>query len=526
MIMGEQHYIATGLPHSGGLSGHPDLTDFSQTSATSQDHSYEELTTYSSVSTFTLPTQCDSSLLTPISSVSSPPLHQVHQSSRQYSVAPGTPQSQECASPGDQKMYQSWTNHLELNAHNSGTNSPMATQASVGAEYLDSYVSEGRRTPAPPPAYLGNFAVSDPSDSHSMHQPDSPYYQLGMAHLEHHNSLSMRDAQPLGLESAHRGVARSMAHMPTIAAPSALNNNSSPHLRHSSRDSHDETVFLHYPNEDHRGPSGSPGRRVLPGSNRVKKPRAPRRQSRNPTRVLDPSAEHKNCYGEEVPPTLKSDTPPQERCIWEARWKHRYSKGNNMWDNIWQEYNKAFEGHKVPKGRGARENLQMKFKRSRCKFLEWLPRDDEILSEAWHIMERDRYRNLLNLFLELGGSRNMCLGAEDVEVRVVHNLKLEENLYMETHGDLGTRRRRRIKREPKKRNEDDYIQPDIEMATVTGPPGTSMEQDAVIDQVFDLREIKDEEDLSDDDGIMDVNVWNRHVDTKVDPRGYLERRGS
>lgn len=273
-------------------------------------------------------------------------------------------------------MYQTWTNHLELNGHPSGTSSPMTTQNSVSTDYLESYMAEGRRTPAPPPAYLGNFAVSDPSESHQIQQPDSPYYHLSMSHMDHQN-LSMRDAPPMAMEVSHRGVERAMSHVPSVAGSSALNNSPLPHIRQERRDSLDDSLFHHYTNVgSHRAPSGSPGRRVIQGSGRVKKPRPSRRHSRTTaSRPLDPSAEHKNCFGEEVPPTLKPDTPPQERCIWEARWKHRYSKGQNMWDNIWSEYNKTFEGQKVPKGRGARENLQMKFKRSRCKFLEWLPKD-------------------------------------------------------------------------------------------------------------------------------------------------------
>jgi hypothetical protein len=138
---------------------------------------------------------------------------------------------------------------------------------------------------------------------------------------------------------------------------------------------------------------------------------------------------------------------------------------------------------------------------------------DEILSQAWHIMERDRYQNLLNLFHELGGSRNMCLGVKDVEVRVVHNLKLEENFYMEAHGDLGIRRRRRTKAAPKKRGEDECKQNEVVMATGPGPANNSMEHEAIMNQVFGRRAIKDEEDLS-DNRIMDVSVWKPQIEIK------------
>jgi hypothetical protein len=145
---------------------------------------------------------------------------------------------------------------------------------------------------------------------------------------------------------------------------------------------------------------------------------------------------------------------------------------------------------------------------------------DEILAQAWHIMEQDRYRTLLNLFTELGGSRNMCLGVEDIEVRVVHHLKFEEDLYMEAHGDVGIRRRRRVSRSSKKRGEDDALQHDVEMAH--GPEAThgTLDHDAIIDQVFGCRTIKDEEDFS-DNGTMDATAWSRQMDTKMNTRGHL-----
>jgi hypothetical protein len=134
---------------------------------------------------------------------------------------------------------------------------------------------------------------------------------------------------------------------------------------------------------------------------------------------------------------------------------------------------------------------------------------DQLLREAWHIKKRDKGQNLLKLFHELGGSRNMCLGVKDVEVRVVHNLKLEENFCMEAHGDLEIRRRRRTKAAPKKRSEE------VDMATGPEPANNSMELGAIVDQASDCRAVKDEEDSS-DNGVMDVSAWDRQMETKVD----------
>ena len=44
----------------------------------------------------------------------------------------------------------------------------------------------------------------------------------------------------------------------------------------------------------------------------------------------------------------------------------------------------------------------------------------------------------------MGGSRNMRLNASDIEVKVVNDLKLEENMYMDSFRDMDIRRRRKM----------------------------------------------------------------------------------
>lgn len=83
----------------------------------------------------------------------------------------------------------------------------------------------------------------------------------------------------------------------------------------------------------------------------------------------DPLEEHKNCFGQEVPPTLKSTCPDEERCIFESRWEHRHQKGQDMWESIQRDFKNKF--NKCP----GKEMLQMKFKRGRAKYIEWIPKD-------------------------------------------------------------------------------------------------------------------------------------------------------
>jgi hypothetical protein len=83
-------------------------------------------------------------------------------------------------------------------------------------------------------------------------------------------------------------------------------------------------------------------------------------------------------------------------------------------------------------------------------------------------MEKDRYKNLLALFHESGGSRNMFLSPSDIEYKVATDLGLEEELYINGFKDLGLRRRCRHWK-PKKHGlslDDMKVQPHFEEESV------------------------------------------------------------
>lgn len=88
-------------------------------------------------------------------------------------------------------------------------------------------------------------------------------------------------------------------------------------------------------------------------------------------------------------------------------------------------------------------------------------------------MESERYHRLREIFHELGGSRNMCLNAVDVEAKAA-SLKLEEEVYLpEGARELPTRRRRKVS--TKKRNNNTGIPHPDEVAFYeeleAAPPG-------------------------------------------------------
>ncbi|KAF5018027.1 hypothetical protein F66182_10014 [Fusarium sp. NRRL 66182] len=474
--MVEQQYIAPGLPHSDGLSGVPSLHDPLSTTATPP---YHDLVSYSSVSACLLPRvaevavlsssaaacaiygheahissvqvpspfnsipgQCDPNLLTPISVVGSPPLHGVSKFVHQYPPPPSTP-NQQPTPPGSSKMYhQQWPGQFDVNGQSPQPSSPMAPQPPVAGDFLhNSYVHEGRRTPVPPEPYMGAFGVSNGPEPQSMAQD---YYVNMPPPVNHQDHMMIRDNHHIPSGIHHREL-----------PPAPLLSEPHPAQYRQRRPSSDDPGLHGLPADVPRSVTSSPRRRsALQAPGRVKKRQSKRSGTSRTATAEDPVSEHRNCFGQEVPPTLKPTCPDEERCIFESRWRHRYQKGQDMWESIQKDFEDRFQK------RPDKETLQMKFKRGRAKYLAWLTKDvsgfsssspkpnanhiqDEILAEAWKSVEKDRYQIILDRYIEMGGSRNMRLNASDIEIKVVNDLKLEEGLYMESHADANIRRRRK-----------------------------------------------------------------------------------
>ncbi|KAJ6442859.1 Copper transport protein ctr4 [Purpureocillium lavendulum] len=406
------------------------------------------------VSSFNIPPPCDTNLLTPISTAGSPPLHQLRKLMGHYPPPPGSPQTQEPTPPGSSKMYHQWNNQFDMNGQPSSTSSPMATPAHVAPESF--YMTDERRTPGPPEPYMGMFGVSDSAADPGHISNTGPPYYIDVSQMGNQNPMMVRDNPPMPVDPHHRDI--------------------------------------------------------VAGNSRVKKTRSSKRQSGTPrnSQQPDPSEEHKNCNGEEVPPRLKGTCPEEERCIFESRWRHRHQRGQDMWDSIQEDFTKRFN-----KSHG-KEMLQMKFKRARSKYIEWLPRDEDILREAWKRMERDRYQTLLDLFVEMGGSRNMRLNSSDIEVKVVNDLKLEEHLYMESYRDMDVRRRRKVSAKKRTNGPHDDMPGADDLMGVD--PRTTHNEEDVINQVHGRREpMRWETDSpAHSTEMMDMPVWDSRAPMKLD----------
>lgn len=113
----------------------------------------------------------------------------------------------------------------------------------------------------------------------------------------------------------------------------------------------------------------------------------------------------------------------------------------------------------------------------------------------------------------------MRLSASDVEVKVVNDLKLEDGMYMESHGDAYIRRRRKSattkKRSGVRGGEEMEIPLNDEMMSVSSH---NTHEDEVINQVHSRQDIKFEDDSSVGNEVMDMQMWDQPL--KLEP-GHL-----
>ncbi|TFB02192.1 hypothetical protein CCMA1212_005605 [Trichoderma ghanense] len=513
----QQQYIPAGLPHTGDLAGSHGLSE-ARSIAPAGTSAYPEVAPFSAVSSFNVPATCDSSLLTPVSTTNSPPLHQIRKLAPQYPAPPSTPYTQVPTPPGSSKMYhQPWNSQFDMHAPSAQNPPPMNNQVPVASDFYMA-PDDRRSTPNPPTEpYYGSFSVSEGPDTHSMHHqgPQSFYVPLEMGNQS--SNMMMRDARHMPMEPHPRDMERN--HASSLLAQSHFNN-----VRRASTD---DRSYSSRADTIRRSSSGSPRRRsIAQGSSRVKKLRSSKRQgaSFRSQQQVDPSDEHKNCFGQEAPPLIKKNCPEEERCIFESRWRHRHQRGQDMWDSIQGDFQKRFDK------RHGKEMLQMKFKRGRAKYYEWLDEDERILRAAFKKLEKDRYSIILNNFLEMGGSRNMLLSPSDIEIKIVNDLKWEEPIYIEGMEECIRRRRKAIvkKRSTGRGEPGGDVTVSDDMLRISQSPHN---EDDVINQVFAARrepsrDQRWDEDMTSVNGeMMDSHMWENRAPIKMESEALVPSGG-
>lgn len=358
------------------------------------------------------------------------------------------------------------------------------------------YLTDGRRTPGPPPEpYMGGYSVSNAAAEYhqgGVQSHNAPYY---VPQIANHGLLDT----PM-----HMGDPRVVAGAASAGA-SLPSQHTNPAYHHGHREGEAASPFSR--TVEPRGDVGSPKRRATQAPNRVQKAQSnsARRKastSRGTGQTFDPSEDNKNCLNQEVPPTLRDDCTGEELALFQLRWEHRDKKGDSMWDlirsGLTERFDKPYE----------KEQVQMKYKRARSKYIVWLSEDvsnplpplfccslasnhvltyasqEKLLEEAWREVEKSRYQLILDKFLELGGSRNMNASPSDIEAKLVVSHKFEKDIYIEDLQDIPVRRRR----QPNPRNRRaNGGRTDNEDNRLQGLQDQTIDEDEVIDQIHGRR---------------------------------------
>lgn len=401
-------------------------------------------------------------------------------------------------------MYQNqWNSSFDMNVD----------ETHVNAAY---YLSTDRSTPGPPDPYLGHFAVSETGNISLLNNGVGSPYFMDMAQMAHHDTLLMRNSPCMSVDSGAHDV------QPGLPTPTLSSNDQTD--SHDDRESPAES--RHQSSASSPAPPPASPKRI-PFQGVVKSKKKTLASSKKPSTLRVEAAsekeigEHDNCHGKEVPPKISKDCPDEERFLFECRWENRNNKGQ-MWDNIQREYTQKFGRTEL------KEALQMKYKRGRSRYIDWLPEDvslprqfwaswsypndpfisvpfltclliqEEILRQAWEKMEKERYKTLLAVFHEKGGSRNMFLSPSDIEYKVTAELGLEEELYLNGFKDLGLRRRCR------------HWKPKKHATTLEGMMVQPYyDEETVLDQVHESR------DTNRMDGVIRTSIAHPTAETPV-----------
>ncbi|KAF1737255.1 hypothetical protein CRV24_002870 [Beauveria bassiana] len=457
---------ATGMEHLQPGTRHPDpmdISDSSTTGASPRASTFPELLPFATTPSFHMGADC-SLLLSPVSSVASPPMQHVV---KQYAIFSDTALAHLPSPPNSGKIfYPHWNTSFAMD-QGPGPNDDVA----IPPEF---YMQE-RCTPDPE-SFLGNYNLADASQT-ALNQP--AHYFAPVPHLGsngppmvHSGTVQSGDSQNT-LATSSEVKTPGDAPMSEIVTPTRTSRKRSvpttPEAKkeYDDSESHDDTDSDEAYSSSRRD-SNSEG----------KKPRkraAPKRPSASRTPPVD-ILEYQNCFGDLVAPQLKDNCPKEERCIFMSRWKHREKKGQDMWDSIQEDFYNEFQKE------SCKETLQMKLTRGRPRYIQWTPEDEGILMQAWMNVERSRYKFIMEEFYKLGGSRNMLLNPGDIEFKAVVDLGLEEELYVEGINEMEIRRRCRFLAGKKKAGNRNAEEPGI---SYRGPSllGRVIDEDEVIDQV-------------------------------------------
>lgn len=296
-------------------------------------------------SSFNYPQTCDQSLLTP-TSLSSP----MSLEFAKLSTYNGLFFAQQLSPPPSAGIFPTWGGQFDLCDGNGQLDS---SAQPVPAEF---YMSANRGTPGPPEPYMGSFGVSNGDPAQPTPHSVAAFYasvssvdeDCAMDMNTQHEPNEMETNNTSDVEMSSRPENETMERERIKSSPSASIPAGEPRSASGSEKSTKKTPL--------------PYHRVSKGTTQLipKKPKPI---------VEEPPEAPVDYYEDEPPPKLKADCPEELRCLFESRWRHRRKRGADMWDSIQQDLHEKF-GKNYSK-----EVLQMKFKRGRCRYIQWDQKD-------------------------------------------------------------------------------------------------------------------------------------------------------
>ncbi|KAH8899243.1 hypothetical protein GQ53DRAFT_801828 [Thozetella sp. PMI_491] len=434
LSMPASHYIRA-RGHSERLQD--DLTEASSASPPSTaPYTSQELDPFSvsGVSSFNYPATTDPRLLTPVSGVGSPPLHQ-----RTATKAGGYHSSQTAVSgaqgptpPSTSRMYYSY----DLSSSQSPSPITIHPQASEAPSFdMQTFVTThspptnhpSPRDDLPPPPidpYLPYVVSGVPGSEVDMYGPPGyPHTTADPAYISRPQGSSSEPA--------------TAPHMPPLApTPPILD---PPH--HSAYRAQLAPSGI----RSIAGPGMLPAPHFQPSHPPISSARRPPpRKKRQPKRVVKQShfpsgaGSTSGLAAGDSPPvkkefiTLAEGCSHDDRRLFALRLKYDHIKGKGMWDKIGDEFDDKSAG----KGR---EALQMRVHRMVAKYGVWPEAEERRVEEAFEWCEENYAKLVLQRLKEIGGCECWEWKPEHIETKLVKKGLMEASLDEKT----GIRRRRK-----------------------------------------------------------------------------------
>jgi hypothetical protein len=330
------------------------------------------------VSSFNVPANCDSTLLTPVSVAGSPPLQHRSKLVHPY-CQPSTPNHQQPTPPASSGMH--WSPAYEMSGPPSQTGSPLSVHPAVSDSHFEmAYItsnneSRTKEEDIPPPhgePFFGSFGVSgttsepEPMDPRQQLYMQPPYYTS----FVHQNPLMIGQRPSPGMMMS---VQQLMSRPLAPAAPT-LQHPDPEYYRHQRRTSNEQVAAGHY---SPYPPPNASAKRKDGRANKVTKRQARFKRPSSATHAVDcqehrqsaESEKDKQAGLERLMGRVRKGCPEEERWLIEMKYALREYRGKSHWSRVSEAYEHRF-GKKVETA-----CLQMRHNRAKAKWIDWAPEE-------------------------------------------------------------------------------------------------------------------------------------------------------